>query len=110
MSLSMRTSSFRAGNGDSCSSIENNQGMDKVKEAVAKSLEKSKSVVEDSAKTAAKIASQTVHNTAEKMKKTLIIDSSHSNHHQAGPAAGPQPQGWWWSAERNYIDQRERTD
>ncbi|KAL0012798.1 hypothetical protein SO802_007906 [Lithocarpus litseifolius] len=44
----------------------------KVKEAVTQSLGKSKATVEDSAKTAAKIVGETVKNTKEKVKNSLL--------------------------------------
>lgn len=43
----------------------------KVKEAVLKSLDKSKATVEDSAKSAAKFADDAVDKTVKKLKKTL---------------------------------------
>ncbi|CAK7323783.1 unnamed protein product [Dovyalis caffra] len=44
---------------------------EKMKEAVAKSVEKGKATVEDSARSAAKIASETLQKTKEKVKKSL---------------------------------------
>ncbi|PON83611.1 hypothetical protein TorRG33x02_205680 [Trema orientale] len=54
---------------------------EKVKGAVARSLEKSKEAVEDSAKSAAKIAGETVKRTKDKVKHTLSKDTHepHSN-------------------------------
>lgn len=54
---------------------------DKVKEAVAESLEKTRATVEDSAKTAAKIASETVHKTKEKVKRSLSDEGRQESDH-----------------------------
>ncbi|KAI7985641.1 hypothetical protein LOK49_LG14G02298 [Camellia lanceoleosa] len=50
---------------------------EKVKEAMAKSFGKSRATVEDSAKSAAKFAGETLHTTADKVKKSF----SHPDHH-----------------------------
>ncbi|CAL5443614.1 unnamed protein product [Camellia sinensis] len=50
---------------------------EKVKEAMAKSFGKSRATVEDSAKSAAKFAGETLHITADKVKKSF----SHPDHH-----------------------------
>ncbi|KAF7814658.1 putative transmembrane protein [Senna tora] len=50
---------------------------EKVKEALAKSVGKSKATVEDSARSAAKMAGETVHKATEKVKKTFSDGQTH---------------------------------
>lgn len=63
--------SFRGGDEAEANGVAGGAGA-KVKEAVTQSLGKSKATVEDSAKTAAKVVGETVKNTKEKVKNSLI--------------------------------------
>ncbi|KAJ0075488.1 hypothetical protein Patl1_34945 [Pistacia atlantica] len=62
------------GGGTNCFRVkdEAGDGGEKVKGAVAKSIEKSKATVEESAKSAAEIAGKTVQKTKDKVKKSFF--------------------------------------
>ena len=64
--------SFRRG--DEGQGVTENGAGEKVKEAIAKSLETSKATVEDAAKSAADIAGETMHKAKEKVKRSLSGD------------------------------------
>ncbi|WMV34939.1 hypothetical protein MTR67_028324 [Solanum verrucosum] len=53
---------------------------EKVKEAVLKSLDKSKAALEESAKSAAKLAGEAVQKTAKKMKRTFSFEDRDPGH------------------------------
>ncbi|XP_015078704.1 uncharacterized protein LOC107022622 [Solanum pennellii] len=55
---------------------------EKVKEAVLKSLDKSKAALEESAKSAAKLAGEAVHKTTNKMKRTFSFGDRDPGHQE----------------------------
>ncbi|KAI3463162.1 hypothetical protein Pfo_019825 [Paulownia fortunei] len=62
---------FEGGSGGDEGMMGNEGATVKVKDAVVKSLDKSKATVEDSARSAAKLADEAVDKTVKKLKKTL---------------------------------------